>query len=168
MTNEAARAQGKMLLVVLAALVLPIALAVLGLRSMFSGKTVPAEDPARAEAMRDAIERAAETVMPVPSLGTDVATIECPADKLDAEERRILRLARGVGGSASSWKDGETVRVIAKIPVAAESLYREAVTRGFYDLAAAGDEGSKTIVEVVIRAAAPSAKPGSKGRQTKH
>lgn len=158
MSIDPANAKTKMLWVVLLALAMPVVLVAGAAWMMFRGEKQPTPDPARAAAMQSAIERAAETVMPAPSLGSDVLSVACPPEKMEAEVQRVVRLARGVGGSASSWNNGEVVRIIAKIPSGAATLYQEAVTRGYYDAAAAGDGSAKTIVEVVIRpvAAAPA------------
>lgn len=118
--------------------------------------------------MQAAIQRAAETVMPVPTIGGDVLNVDCPADKLEQEVQRVVRLARGVGGSASSWNNGEVVRIIAKVPAGSAPLYREAVARGYYDAAAAGDEMAKAIVEVVIRPVSPAPAKPTKAKKDKH
>ena len=156
-----------MLRVVMIALAVPLALVATAAWMMFGSGKQPPADPARAAAMQAAIERAAETVMPAPSMGGDVLNVACPADKMEQEVQRVVRLARGVGGSASSWNNGEQVRIIAKVPASSAELYREAVSRGYYDAAAAGDEGAKAIVEVVIRPAAPAPAKTAKPKKSR-
>jgi hypothetical protein len=81
-----------------------------------------------------------------------------PLEKFEDELQRVVRLAAGVGGTASSWNDGETVRVVANVPSSAEVLFRESVERGVYDLNAAGESGTMVMVEVLLQPAAPKQK----------
>lgn len=156
MHNEMARAKRQtMILIVVAALVLPLALAAVGLWTWWRASQQPAVDPAMAEALQASLERAADVVMPAPTLGAEALVVEPPADQVEEELQRVVRLARGVGGSASSWNDGQTIRIIASVPVSAEDLFRDAVTRGVYDLKTAGDTRAVTMVEVLIRPVAP-------------
>jgi hypothetical protein len=67
--------------------------------------------------------------------------VECRTTDLEAELQRVVRLAGGLGGSASSWNDGKSVRIVANVPRTAEALFRESVSRGVYDLKSAGDSG---------------------------
>ena len=84
--------------------------------------------------------------------------VELPMEKFEEELQRVLRFAAGVGGTASSWNDGESVRVVANVPSSAEVLFRESVDRGVYDLNAAGESGAMVMVEVLIKPAAPKKK----------
>lgn len=142
--------------VALLALVLPVALAVIGGWRMWQDRQ--AREVAQGEfneALRVSLERAADVVLPAPSLGDGALVVECPMDKFEAELQRVVRLAKGVGGSASTWNDGQTVRLVASVPSSAETLFREAVNRGVYDLNAAGETGARTVVEVLIRPVKP-------------
>ena len=143
--------------VALVALSLPLALAVVGgvkiWQEMRSG---PQAEP-DTSALQEAAERAAEAVLPVPTLAADAETLECAPDRIEAEVQRVVRLADGVGGVASSWNDGESIRIIAKVPADAESIYRDAVKKGIYDLQIAKTTTQTTIVEVLIKAASGSA-----------
>jgi len=102
------------------------------------------------EALRQSLERAAETVLPTPTLGTDALVVSCKMEELESELQRVVRLAEGLGGSASSWNDGKTVRVVANVPGSTETIFRESVSRGVYDLNSAGDAGPMSVVEVLI------------------
>ena len=142
--------------VALLALVLPVALAVIGGWRMWQDRQ--AREVAQEEfneALRVSLERAADVVLPAPSLGDGALVVECPMDKFEAELQRVVRLAEGVGGSASTWNDGASVRLVASVPSSAETLFREAVNRGVYDLNAAGETGARTVVEVLIRPVKP-------------
>jgi hypothetical protein len=77
--------------------------------------------------------------------------VECRTADLEAELQRVVRLAGGLGGSASSWNDGKSVRIVANVPRTAETLFRESVGRGVYDLNSAGDSGPMTVVEVLLQ-----------------
>lgn len=149
--------------VALLALALPVALAVIGGVKMWrETRAVPAVAP-DTSALREAAERAAEAALPVPTLATDAETIDCAPDKVEAEVQRVVRLAGGVGGVTSSWNDGETVRIIAKIPSDAENFFRDAVKQGIYDLRIAQTGSQTTVVEVLIKPVekAPTRKKGS-------
>jgi hypothetical protein len=104
-----------------------------------------------AEALRISLERAANVVLPSPTLGADAVVLNCPADKFEAEVQRVVRLANGLGGSASSWNDGTSIRIVANIPSNSVDLFRDAVTRGVFDIAGAGQSGPMTVVEVLLR-----------------
>jgi len=91
-------------------------------------------------------------------LGVGAMVVELPVEKFEQELQRVVRLAAGVGGTASSWNDGKTVRVVANVPSSAEVLFRESVERGVYDLNAAGETGAMVMVEVLIKPAAPKKK----------
>jgi hypothetical protein len=141
-----------MLAVVLAALALPLALAVVGGRAMWQDRQAKQKAQTQFnEGLRQSLERAAETVLPTPTLGTDALVVSCKMEELESELQRIVRLAEGLGGSASSWNDGKTVRVVANVPGSTETLFRESVSHGVYDLNSAGDAGPMAVVEVLIR-----------------
>ena len=141
-----------MLAVVLAALALPLALAVVGGRAMWQDRQAKQKAQTQFnEGLRQSLERAAETVLPTPTLGTDALVVSCKMDELESELQRIVRLAEGLGGSASSWNDGKTVRVVANLPGSTETLFRESVSRGVYDLNSAGDAVPMAVVEVLIK-----------------
>ena len=145
-----------MVAVVLAALVVPLALAVYGGWTLWRGaRPVPSADAAPSEALRAAAERAAEAALPVPTLGTEVIEIRCAPGRFEAELQRVVRLADGVGGAASSWNDGQSVRILANVPAPNEDVFREAVKRGFYDIAVAGEAKPLTVVEVLLKPAKP-------------
>jgi len=149
--------------VVMLALVLPIALAVVGGWGMW--RENQARKAAQVEfdaALQESLERAADVVLPVPTLGEGALVVECLPDKLEGELQRVVRVAKGIGGTASSWNDGESVRIVANVPASAEVMFRESIERGVYDLKAAGDGGTMTVVEVLIRPAAPSRAKKSK------
>jgi len=95
----------------------------------------------------------------VPTLAADALVIECGADRLEPEVQRVVRLAVGVGGAASSWNDGVTIRIIAKIPADTETVFRDAVSRGLYDMRIAQGSSATTVVEVLIK---PVGKPPGK------
>jgi type II secretory pathway pseudopilin PulG len=142
------------LVAVIVFLSLPVALAVVGGWGLWQERQARREQEAEfSEALRQSLERAADVVLPSPTLGADAVTVETPSGDLAAESRRIIRLAKGVGGSASSWNDGTSVRVIANVPAGAETLFRESVGRGVYDLASAGEGGPMTVVEVLVKPA---------------
>ena len=107
------------------------------------------------EALRQSLEKTADVVLPAPTLGEGAMVVALPPEKFENELQRVLRLAAGVGGTASSWNDGETVRVVANVPSSAEVLFRESVERGVYDLNAAGESGTMVMVEVLLQPAAP-------------
>ena len=133
------------------ALALPLALAVVGGFKMWEeSRTRPQAEP-DISGLQEAAERAAEAALPVPTLAADAEELACAPDKLEAEVQRVVRLAGGVGGVASSWNDGQSVRIIAKIPADTESIFRDAVTKGIYDLQIAKTTTQTTIVEVFIK-----------------
>ena len=140
-----------MVAVVLAALALPAALVMLGASKIWQGHDASAGSAEMTQALRASAERAADTVMPTPTLGgVDAISVECPREDLDTELGRIVRLASGVGGSASFWKDGATVRVVASVPSSAEGIFRDAVRRGLYDIAMSGASQPSVVVEVLV------------------
>lgn len=147
-----------------AAMILPATLAVVGARQMWKESRPPEAVSGATDALREAAERAADAVLPVPTLAADALTVECGADETEAQVQRIVRLSTGVGGAASSWNDGATIRIIAKIPADAESIFRDAVQRGIYDMKIAQGSEATAVVEVLIR---PEAKPDSKSPRTK-
>ncbi len=158
-----------MLVAVGAALILPVALATVGFWAMWSARTPapPPADPAQNEALRASIERAANVVMPVPTLTDEVLALDCPAENFEKEVQRVVRLATGVGGSASSWNDGRTVRLIANVPASVAEVFRESVQRGVYDIAAAGEQKSMKIIQVVLRPIEPEPTPTPKPTKKK-
>jgi len=144
------------------ALALPLTLSVIGGRKMWEEmRSRPVAEPVTS-ALQEAAERAAEAALPVPTLAPDAETLECAPDKIEAEVQRVVRLADGVGGVASSWNDGQSIRIIAKIPAEAESIYRDAVKKGIYDLQIAQTATQTTIVEVLIK---PTEATKSGGKQ---
>jgi len=140
----------------LLAVVLPVALAVVGGMGMWHKNQ--ARKAAQNEfdtALQQSLERAADVVLPVPTLGEGAVVVGCAPDKFEGELQRVVRVAKGVGGTASSWNDGETVRIVANVPASAEAMFRDSIERGVYDLKAAGDGGAMTVVEVLIRPVEP-------------
>jgi hypothetical protein len=132
------------------ALSLPLALAVVGGAKIWEEtRKRPAADP-DTSGLREAAERAAEAALPAPTLAADAEILKCAPEDLEAQVQRVVRLAGGVGGVASSWNDGKTVRIIAKIPTDTESIFRDAVTRGLYDMRVAHGAQATTVVEVLI------------------
>jgi hypothetical protein len=145
--------------VVFAALLLPVALLVFGVRGMWKERAEQRASQAQfSEALRQSLEKTADVVLPAPTLGEGAMVVALPLEKFENELQRVLRLAAGVGGTASSWNDGETVRVVANVPSSAEVLFRESVERGVYDLNAAGESGTMVMVEVLLQPAAPKKK----------
>jgi type II secretory pathway pseudopilin PulG len=137
---------------VLAALVLPLALVIVSGRSMWEQRQARQEAQTEFnQALRQSLERAADTVLPVPTLGDNALVVECRTTDLEAELQRVVRLAGGLGGSASSWNNGKSVRIVANVPRTAETIFRESVSRGVYDLNSAGDSGPMTVVEVLLK-----------------
>ena len=149
-----------MLAVALAALALPVALVAFGGWEMWQEHNAPAPSADISEALRASAERAANTVMPTPTLGADPMPVECAPENLDAELQRIVRLANGLGGAASFWNNGSTVRVMASVPTAAEEIFRDAVRRGITYISMAGATKPSTVVEVVVSAKPSGAKTG--------
>lgn len=147
-----------MVAVVLAALAVPAALLSYGGWRMWQERRASqAAESAHNEALRAALERAANVVMPVPQLTEAVVFIECPINRFEEELQRVVRLARGVGGSASSWNDGQQVRIVVNVPSSAADIFRDSVTRGVLSISAAGDKSAMEVVQVVLRPA-PEAK----------
>ena len=106
---------------------------------------------AYSEALRESLERAADVAMPVPTLTDDVITLEVPSDKFEPELQRVVRLAHGIGGSASSWNDGETVRIVASVPATSADVFRQAVQSNVLSMAAAGESDTMTVVQILLR-----------------
>jgi hypothetical protein len=157
MEEQAVRKKAIALVAVGVFLSLPIALAVVAGWDIWGEyRDRRAEEAAYNQALREAAERAADVVMPVPSLTDDVITLDVPADKFEPELQRIVRLAHGIGGSAASWNDGETVRIVANVPTTAAELFRDAVNSNVLSMTTAGDSEMKTVVQIVLR---PVAKP---------
>jgi len=145
--------------VVFAALLLPLGLLVLGVRGIWKERAEQRASQAQfSEALRLSLEKTADVVLPAPTLGEGAMVVALPLEKFEDELQRVVRLAAGVGGTASSWNDGETVRVVANVPSSAEVLFRESVERGVYDLNAAGESGTMVMVEVLLQPAAPKQK----------
>ena len=142
----------RMAVIVAAALALPLALAVLGGWRMWKDYRARSEmQAAYSEALKESLERAADVAMPVPTLTEEVITREVPADKFESELQRVVRLAHGIGGSASSWNDGETVRIVASVPATSADLYRQAVQGNVTSMAAAGESDTMTVVQILLR-----------------
>jgi hypothetical protein len=142
----------RMALIVAAALALPMALAVFGGWRMWQDYRARSElQAAYSEALQESLERAADVVMPVPTLTGEVITREVPAGQFEPELQRVVRLADGVGGSASSWNDGETVRIVASVPATSAELYRQAVEGNVMSMAAAGESETMTVVQILLR-----------------
>jgi hypothetical protein len=118
---------------------------------MWRESKAPQLSPEHSAALKEAAERAADAALPVPTLAVDAVVIECASDETESEVQRIVRLSGGVGGAASSWNDGVSVRIIAKIPADSDSIFRDAVTRGIYDMKIAKGSEETTIVEVLIK-----------------
>ena len=133
------------------ALSLPVALAVIGGSKVWRESTAPQLSPEHSAALKEAAERAADAALPVPTLAADAVVIECAPDETESEVQRVVRLSGGVGGAASSWNDGVSIRIIAKIPGDADGIFRDAVTRGIYDMKIAKGSEETTIVEVLIK-----------------
>jgi hypothetical protein len=145
--------------VVFAALLLPLGLLVFGVRGILKERAEQRASQAQfSEALRLSLEKTADVVLPAPTLGEGAMVVAVPLEKFEDELQRVVRLAAGVGGTASSWNDGETVRVVANVPSSAEVLFRESVERGVYDLNAAGESGTMVMVEVLLQPAAPKQK----------
>ena len=145
--------------VVFAALLLPLGLLVFGVRGMWKERAEQRASQAQfSEALRLSLEKTADVVLPAPTLGEGAMVVALPLEKFEDELQRVVRLAAGVGGTASSWNDGETVRVVANVPSSAEVLFRQSVERGVYDLNAAGESGTMVMVEVLLQPAAPKQK----------
>ena len=148
--------------VVLVALALPVALMVTGGWKMwteYSGQSRLESE--HMEAMQSALERAADVAMPVPQLSDDVIVRDVPLAEFESELQRVIRLAKGVGGSAASWNDGESVRIVANVPKAAEGLFRESLERGVYDIASAGESKPLTVVQIELRPLEPPQNPSA-------
>ena len=132
------------------ALALPVALAVVGGMKLWEETRSRPESKPDTSGLREAAERAAEAALPAPTLASDAEIFRCAPAELEAQVQRVVRLAGGVGGVASSWNDGKTIRIIAKIPTDTEVLFRDAVARGLYDMRVAHGAQTTTVVEVLI------------------
>ena len=139
------------------ALALPLALTVIGGMKLWEETRAQPEAAPDTSGLREAAERAAEAALPAPTLASDAEILRCPPDELEAQVQRVVRLAGGVGGVASSWNDGKSIRIIAKIPTDTESLFRDAVARGLYDMRVAHGAQTTTVVEVLIEPGVASA-----------
>lgn len=140
--------------VVAAALAVPIGLLSAGAWSMWQDYRERRNmQAAYSEALRESAERAADMVMPVPTLTEDVVELTVPADKFEPEVQRVVRLAHGIGGSAASWNDGQSVRIVANVPATAAELFRDAVRSNVVSMTAAGDSQTKTVVQVLLKPA---------------
>lgn len=137
--------------VALLALALPTALVLTGTLKMWGETRTPELAPGQASALREAAERAVDAALPVPTLSADAVEVECPPENIEAEVQRVVRLASGVGGAASSWNDGQTLRIIAKVPEDADAIFRDAVKRGIYDMKVARGSRETSVVEVLIK-----------------
>lgn len=156
MSPQPARQKIIVAAVVAAFLSLPIALTALGGWNMWKdSRAGDAGQGGAGGALRESLERAADVAFPAPTLGGEALTVECKPENFEKEVQRVVRLAGGAGGSASSWNDGVSVRIVANVPGGAEHLFRESVANGTYDLSTAGDSasGSSAMVEVLIRPA---------------
>ena len=142
----------RMAVVVALALALPLALAIVGGWRMWTDYRARSEmQAAYSEALRESLERAADVAMPVPTLTDEAINLAVPADKFEPELQRVVRLAHGMGGSASSWNDGETVRIVASVPATSADLFRQAVQSNVVSMAAAGESDTMTVVQIVLR-----------------
>lgn len=154
-TMEESNRRKKMMwvaLIVLAALFVPVALVATGGLQMWRESRAAREARAEhAEALRAALERAADVVLPVPTLLQESMELDVPMADFETELQRVVRLAHGVGGSVASWNDGEVVRIVANVPASAEDIFRQAVQRGVYDLRAEGETARMTVVQIVMR-----------------
>lgn len=144
------------------ALILPITLAVVGARQMWKESRAPQITPEHSAALQEAAERAADVALPVPTLASDAVVLECGPEDVEAQVQRVVRLSGGVGGAASSWNDGKTVRLLAKIPADAEKAFRDAVAQNVYDMKIAKGSERTTVVEVLIR---PAEKTGPRKKK---
>ena len=141
-----------MAVIVAAALVLPLALALVGGWRMWKDhRARSAMQEAYSEALRESAERAADTVLPVPTLTDGAIEMTVPAANFESELQRVIRLAHGLGGSAASWNDGRSVRIVANVPSTAEALFRDAVESKVVSMTAAGDSRSKTVVQILLK-----------------
>ena len=142
----------RMAVVVALALALPLALAIVGGWRMWTDYRARSEmQAAYSEALRESLERAADVAMPVPTLTDEAINLAVPADKFEPELQRVVRLAHGMGGSASSWNDGEAVRIVASVPASSADLFRQAVQSTVVSMAAAGESDTMTVVQIVLR-----------------
>ena len=140
--------------VVLAAVSLPVALLAGGAWSMWKDyRERNAMQAAYSEALRESAERAADVVMPVPTLTDQAIELSVPPGRLESELQRVIRLAHGIGGSAASWNDGRSVRIVANVPSTALQLFRDAVNSNVVSMTAAGDSQSKTVVQILLKPA---------------
>lgn len=152
MTQDAGKKRFIMLAVVMLALALPVALGIYGWWTMwreYQGSQAPGAQPS--EQLREAAERAADAALPAPTLGADAVIIECAPSEIEVQIQRVVRLASGVGGASSAWNDGTSVRLVAKVPSSSESLFRDLVAHGVYDIAVSGNEQPSAVVEVLVR-----------------
>jgi hypothetical protein len=150
-----AKDRGKIILTVLIsalALALPLALLIVGSMGLWRDhRAAQASEKEFQQALEQSLQRAAETVMPAPSSGLEPVIVECPEEKFQSELQRVVRLARGLGGTASSWNDGQEVRIMANVPSSAEQLFRQSIVTGVYDLNSATESKTMVVVEVLLR-----------------
>jgi acylphosphatase len=140
--------------VVLAAISLPVALLAGGAWGMWKdSRARNVMQAAYSEALRESAERAADVVMPVPTLTDQALELSVPPGQLESELQRVIRLAHGIGGSAASWNDGRSVRIVANVPSTALELFRDAVNSNVVSMTAAGDSPSKTVVQILLKPA---------------
>lgn len=152
MDPVARRKTVRMAVIVAGALLLPLALAVVGGWRIWKDYRARSEmQAAYSEALQKSLERAADVAMPVPTLTEEVITREVSAEEFESELQRVVRLAHGIGGSASSWNDGETVRIVASVPATSADLYRQAVEGRVMSMAAAGESDTMTVVQILLR-----------------
>lgn len=84
--------------VVFAALLLPLGLLVFGVRGMWKERAEQRASQAQfSEALRLSLERAADVVLPVPTLGQGAMVVALPLEKIEHELQRVVRLAAGLG-----------------------------------------------------------------------
>lgn len=146
-----------MLALVFVALMLPLVLVVSGGWKMWQEHRAVAPLPAETSAaLRDSVERAANAVLPTPTLGEGMLTIDCSPDQLEKETARIIHLVEGVGGVASLWKEEARVKVLANVPASMEDAFREAVRHNMSHLTVAADSQPTVVVEVLLRTSLPS------------
>lgn len=73
--------------------------------------------PPNIDGLSDALRTAAETRLPTPTLAGERITLRLPAEKLAAEEKRIVELATRLGGTAVRSTDSEPgVKLLVQIP----------------------------------------------------
>ncbi len=140
------------LLVVLAALALPLSLALWGGWDMWRSARAPANAPAEpAPALRGVVEAVADQALPAPVIEQVALQVRAAPGEGRAEMDRIVRLAGGLGGEATGIPQDGGFRLIAKVPSAALPMFRTAVETGIRDIAAGQAVGPLETVEIVVR-----------------